>query len=72
MIQHSDGSWSHKHGVCPTEIFVGEDPGAVAWDLPDINEPLFFFTREVEIIGSTPKYYDSDPYYFAVSKTGGS
>lgn len=68
MVQHSDGSWSHKPGFLSTRLIDGANPSVIAWDAPQINS---FFLSEFGIIKEVdpiPNYYDSATIYFAVSK----
>jgi len=68
MVQHNDGSWSHKPGVCPSRLVTGDDPRAMSWDRPEINERLFYYTGKVEETNVVPNYYDSYTVFFAVRK----
>ncbi|MBQ3229787.1 MAG: hypothetical protein IJB49_02085, partial [Clostridia bacterium] len=66
MIQHSDGSWSHKPGRAKTRLINGANPSVVNWDLILIDGFLsnFGFIKEIGVI---PNYYDSETIYFAVA-----
>lgn len=68
MVQHNDGSWSHKPGVCPSRLATGNDPRMMSWDRPEINERLFYYTGKVEETNIIPNYYDSYTVFFAVRK----
>ncbi len=68
MIQHSDGSWSHKPGLCGTRLIDGPNPDAVSWDVPLVDPFLLNNFGIVKEIGSISGYYDSETRYFAVSK----
>ena len=68
MIQHSDGSWSHKPGFCSTRLIDGDNPSVISWDAPQVNTFLLYNFGIVKEIGYVPNYYDSRTVYFAVSK----
>ena len=68
MVQHNDGSWSHKPGLCSTRLIDGDNPSVVAWDAPTINSFYYYITGKVIEIGYVPNYYNSKTIYFAVSK----
>jgi hypothetical protein len=67
MVQHNDGSWSHKPGPCSTRLIDGANPSVISWDAPQISGFLLLF-GVVEEVGVVPNYYDSRTIYFAVSK----
>lgn len=68
MIQHSDGSWSHKPGFCSTRLIDGDNPSVISWDAPQVDTFLLYKFGIVKEIGYVPNYYDSRMVYFAVSK----
>ena len=68
MIQHNDGSWSHKPGFCSTRLIDGANPSVVSWDLPQVDSFLLYNFGIAREIGSIHNYYDSATIYFAVSK----
>ena len=57
MLQHSDGSWSHKPGTLPSRLIDGDNPSEITWDAPSMIEGLTFVN-----------YYNSKTVYFAVTK----
>ena len=68
MVQHNDGSWSHKPGFCSTRLIDGANPSVISWDAPRVDAALLYNFGIVKEIGSVPNYYDSRTIYFAVSK----
>ena len=68
MVQHNDGSWSHKPGFCSTRLIDGANPSVISWDAPRVDTVLLYKFGIVKEIGSVPNYYDSRTIYFAVSK----
>lgn len=68
MVQHSDGSWSHKPGICKTRLIDGNNPSVVSWDAPQIDLYAWVYFGIVIEIGYEPNYYDSETIYFAVSR----
>lgn len=68
MVQHNDGSWSHKPGFCSTRLIDGANPSVISWDAPRGDAVLLCNFGIVKEIGSVPNYYDSRTIYFAVSK----
>ena len=67
MLQHSDGTWSHKPGICSTRLIDGANPSVISWDLPQIDGYLLQFGILSEV-GCIENYYDSEIIYFAVTK----
>ena len=65
MVQHCDGTWSHKPGYLPTISLGGKNPSQVTWDaygvlmLPD-GRSITYVAWE--------NYYCNGPSYYAVSK----
>ena len=57
MLQHSDGSWSHKPSFLPSRLIAGDNPSEIAWD---------GFAATGEVICNN--YYNSKTVYFAVTK----
>ena len=57
MLQHSDGSWSHKPGTLSSRLIDGDNPSEITWDAPSMIEGLTFVN-----------YYNSKTVYFAVTK----
>ena len=68
MMQHSDGSWSHKPGFCKTRLIDGDNPSVVSWDMPKIDPIYFYYYGIILEDGAIWNYYDSKTVYFAVSK----
>lgn len=69
MVQHSDGTWSHKPGFGPTRQINGDNPSCVSWDMPIVNTQLLSMGiyREVAVYEG---YYNDGPVYYAISKGG--
>ena len=42
MLQHSDGSWSHKPGTLSSRLIDGDNPSEITWDAPSMIEGLTF------------------------------
>ena len=63
MIQHSDGSWSHKPSWLPSRLADGNNPSDMSWDLP------YFDTNKYGLLQLMyhENYYDSATLYFAIS-----
>ena len=68
MVQHNDGSWSHKPGICSTRLINGANPSVVSWDAPKIDPYFYYYYGIVKEVGSEANYYDSKTIYFAVTK----
>lgn len=68
MVQHNDGTWSHKPGFCGTRLINGANPSVVSWDAPQINSFHLYAFGIVREIGAISNYYDSKTVYFAVTK----
>jgi len=68
MVQHDDGTWSHKPSICRTRLVKGDNPSEIPWDAPVIDGELWQTRGFVEEIDSIANYYDSRTLYFAVSK----
>ena len=68
MVQHNDGSWSHKPGFASTRLIDGDNPSVVSWDCPKIDSFLLYHFGIVKEIGYEYNYYDSRTIYFAVTK----
>ena len=69
MVQHSDGTWSHKPGFGPTRQINGDNPSCVSWDAPIVDGLLLSMGIYCEV-GAHEGYYNDGPVYFAVSKGG--
>jgi len=67
MVQHSDGSWSHKPGITPTQLIQGKNPSEVSWDAPIIDWSWYETTGHVRITDYVRNYYSSEIVYFAIS-----
>ena len=67
MVQHSDGTWSHKPGYCVSRLIIGANPSVVTWDLPIVDEEYFRKYYVIKEIGVHSDYYNQGPIYFAVS-----
>ncbi len=67
MMQHNNGSWSHKPGFCRTRLINGDNPSVISWDMPQIHSRLYYNYDIVIEVDSIPNYYDSPTIYFAVS-----
>ena len=69
MVQHSDGSWSHKPGILRTRLIEGDNPDVVSWDLilyyTNVDENGCLWIHEYGIVKDV---YKSDIVYFAISK----
>ena len=57
MLQHSDGSWSHKSSSLPSRLIAGDNPSEIAWD---------GYAKTGRVICNN--YHDSKTVYFAVTK----
>ena len=57
MLQHSDGSWSHKPSSLPSRLIAGDNPSEIAWD---------GYAKTGRVICNN--YYNSKTVYFAVTK----
>ena len=57
MLQHSDGSWSHKPSSLPSRLIAGDNPSEIAWD---------GHAKTGRVIYNN--YYNSKTVYFAVTK----
>ena len=68
MVQHNDGSWSHKPGFCSTRLIDGDNPSVISWDAPQVVSFLLSNFGIIREVGSIHNYYDSRTIYFAVSK----
>ena len=68
MLQHNDGSWSHKPGICSTRLIKGKNPDAVTWDAPTINNLAYSLFGKIIEVGCESNYYNSKTIYFAISK----
>ena len=68
MVQHSDGTWSHKPGFLKSRRIEGNNPSEVSWDLPQINEVAYYLWGVIIENGCISNYYDSEIRYFAVSR----
>ncbi len=68
MVQHSDGSWSHKPGFCSTRLISGENPSVISWDAPQVDSILLYYYGVVKEVDSVYNYYNSKTIYFAVTK----
>ena len=68
MVQHNDGTWSHKPGYGSTRLIDGDNPSVVSWDAPLVDSYLLYNYGIVKEIGAIQSYYDSKTIYFAVSK----
>ena len=64
MVQHSDGSWSHKPGYLPSRKIDGENPSEVSWDQYKGSHlwGLIFYEELLCENG-----YNSETLYFAVT-----
>lgn len=67
MIQHNDGTWSHKPSACKTRLINGANPSVVSWDLPLVDTFLYSY-GVIREVGAIPNYYNSKTRYFAVTK----
>ncbi len=67
MMQHEDGTWSHKPGHCSTRLIDGANPSVVSWDTP-IVDPFWLRIGIIKEVGYVPNYYDSRTLYFAISE----
>ena len=68
MVQHNDGSWSHKPGICETRLIDGANPSVVSWDLPQINRRQYYMYGVVKEVGYVPNYYNSKTVYLAITR----
>ena len=68
MVQHNNGTWSHKPGICSTRLIEGANPSVVSWDAPQINSFSLYAFGIVREVGAISDYYDSKTIYFAVTK----
>ena len=68
MLQHDDGTWSHKPGMAGTRLINGNNPSVVSWDMPIYHRGLYNVFGIVSEIGAIENYYDSDTIYFAVTR----
>lgn len=68
MVQHSNGSWSHKPGFCSTRLIDGTNPSVISWDMPEVDSYLLYSSGIIKETGYIHNYYDSETIYFAVSK----
>lgn len=60
MVQHDDGSWSHKPGLLEArKLKTGETPETASWDLYE------FVNNKVSV--AYVNFYDSKTVYFAVT-----
>jgi len=66
MVQHSDGTWSHKPGMLPSRHINGANPSSVSWDIPLIDDDYFMKTGIIKEVGVIPGCYDSTIIYFAI------
>ena len=66
MMQHCDGTWSHKPGFCKTRLIYDANPSVASWDAPKISE-LWALLGVIKETDFEPNYYDSKTIYFAVS-----
>ena len=68
MVQHNDGTWSHKPSLCRTRLINGANPSVVSWDAPQIDLYYLYAFGIVKEVGAITNYYDSRTRYFAVTK----
>ena len=68
MMQHSDGTWSHKPGVCSSRLAAGYNPSIITWDSPKINGWKLASYGMVIEEGVNKSYYYGKTVYFAVCK----
>ena len=64
MVQHSDGSWSHKPGFLPSRKIDGENPSEVSWDQYEGSHlwGIIFYEKVLH-----ENWYNSETLYFAVT-----
>ena len=67
MVQHSDGTWSHKPGYLPTMSLGDKNPSQVSWDL---YGSLKLSNGKMVVFVVEENYYCNGPIYYAVSKGG--
>lgn len=67
MLQHNDGTWSHKPSYCPSRLISESNPTIAQWNLPIIDLDLFMNTGKVVETGEIVDYYTNGPLYFAIS-----
>ena len=65
MVQHKDGSWSHKPGFLPSRKIDGENPSEVSWDQYEGSHlwGIIFYEKVLQ-----ENWYNSETLYFAVTK----
>ena len=68
MVQHNDGTWSHKPGFLPTRLITGENPSVIPWDAPTYVMYMLYDQMIIVETDPVPNYYNSKTIYFAVSK----
>lgn len=68
MIQHNDGSWSYKPGLCSTRLIDGANPSVVSWDLLQVDSLILYNFGIARESGAIHNYYNSETICFAVSK----
>lgn len=68
MVQHSDGTWSHKPGSLKSRLIDGANPSVVSWDYPNVDMDAFYSTGQIIESGVTPNCYTSLIVYFAITE----
>ena len=67
MLQHSDGTWSHKPGACPSRLLNARNPSSALWNKPIIDEYAYYYSGIIDELSFDSNYYSSATYYFAIS-----
>jgi len=66
MVQHDDGSWSHKPSSLPSRLLDAENPTVAEWNEYGMRGLLILKHEYIR----TRNWYDSDTLYFAVTVQG--
>ena len=66
MVQHNDGTWSHKPGATHSRLATGMNPSEMSWDQPKVSIVLLLLNIYYETY--TENYYNSPTVYFAISQ----
>ena len=49
MLQHNDGTWSHKPSYCPSRLISESNPTIAQWNLPIIDLDLFDNDNKISV-----------------------
>ena len=68
MVQHSDGSWSHKPGFLPARKLEGNNPTDAKWPGYGVQCVVVYGKIYLQEYITEPNRYSSETRYFAVTR----